>query len=396
MEKNALPNAGLYDQRAALQWIHDYIPMLGGDPAQVTQWGQSAGASSIMHHLIAFGGTQDPLFSKAILQSPAYLIMFDRDGYLEDTFKSFASLAGCDGKGLDCLRTADVATLQKANTNLALNALDGTFPVGVSADGTWVRQLASLELASGNYWKDLEGIILSHTSNEATLFVDGHLKTNAEFTTYIDQIFPPFAKTSGINDKIEQQYPAPDAPGSPYSNEVKRNEALVQDSSFTCNVRYLSDAYAGKNWNMQYSVTPAWHGTDLLPSFYDLNVGIAAFGGSVDIPLIPLFGGFADSYQSYMTSFARSGDPNTHRALFNIPDTIHWPKAIAGEEQLAGVLDANDSGFRYVSDGQTAASSCGFWRDVSAGLTAYGGYAPPGAVVQQSLVPMPNSPSSHF
>ncbi len=69
MESEGLPNAGLWDQRAALQWIQDYIHLLGGDPTQVTAMGESAGAGSILHHLVA---RETPLFSKAILQSRAY------------------------------------------------------------------------------------------------------------------------------------------------------------------------------------------------------------------------------------------------------------------------------------------------------------------------------------
>ena len=58
MEKEGLPNAGFYDQRAVLQWIQDYIGLVGGDKSQVTAMGLSSGAGSIMHHLTAFGGTQ--------------------------------------------------------------------------------------------------------------------------------------------------------------------------------------------------------------------------------------------------------------------------------------------------------------------------------------------------
>lgn len=35
--------------------------------------GQSAGGSSIMHHITAKGGTITPIFKQAIIQSPAFL-----------------------------------------------------------------------------------------------------------------------------------------------------------------------------------------------------------------------------------------------------------------------------------------------------------------------------------
>lgn len=149
MENDGLPNAGLYDQRAALQWIQDFIGLVGGDKSQVSAWGESAGAGSILHHLTAFGGTQDPLFSRAVLESPAYEFMFDRKGSLEQTFQNFAALAGCAGQGVSCLRAADTKVLSDANIALSEAATDGASPVGPSADGKFVRQLAPLELASG-------------------------------------------------------------------------------------------------------------------------------------------------------------------------------------------------------------------------------------------------------
>ena len=149
MERDGLVNAGFYDQRAVLQWIQDNIQLVGGDKTQVSAWGESAGAGSIMHHLVAFGGTQDPLFSKAVLQSPAFAIGYDRRGLMEDVFQNFTALAGCAGKGLACLRKADAATLQNANTELNKEGPEGTFAVGPSTDGHMIRQLAVLEYESG-------------------------------------------------------------------------------------------------------------------------------------------------------------------------------------------------------------------------------------------------------
>ncbi len=60
-------NLGLMDQIAALEWIRDNISAFGGDPGNVTLFGQSAGAWSIAIHLA--NARAGGLFHRAILQS---------------------------------------------------------------------------------------------------------------------------------------------------------------------------------------------------------------------------------------------------------------------------------------------------------------------------------------
>ncbi|KAL8684730.1 MAG: hypothetical protein Q9224_006164, partial [Gallowayella concinna] len=315
MEKNGLPNAGLYDQRAALQWIQDYIGLVGGDKTQVSAWGLSAGAGSILHQLVAFGGKQDPLFSRAVLQSPAFQLMFDRKGTLEQTFQNFTTLAGCAGKGVACLRAASAEALDRANTALNEDGTMGTFAVGPSADGNLIRQLPSLEFASGNYNKLPTSFIFSHVANEADLFIPLNVQTDPQFTTFLDAIFPPYSKANGVNAAIEARYPPVTTGSGPhnYTTERDRVKDLLDESSFLCNIRDLTDAYNGKNYNFRYATTPGLHGTDLLPTFYNLNLDLDLFGNDIPFPLVPGFGSFAQAYQSYLTSHARTGDPNAYK-----------------------------------------------------------------------------------
>ena len=62
-------NLGLLDQKMALQWVHENIAGFGGDPDNVTIWGESAGAGSVTMQPLIKGSQQ--YFKKVIAQSGA-------------------------------------------------------------------------------------------------------------------------------------------------------------------------------------------------------------------------------------------------------------------------------------------------------------------------------------
>jgi len=113
-------NAGLYDQRLALEWVRANIHRFGGDPSAITVIGESAGAGSIVTHLTSFGGVNGVLpFKRAVIQSPAIQPQVDA-AYYAQLYKYF--LAAANVTSYAAARQLTSAQLQAANAVLIGNA----------------------------------------------------------------------------------------------------------------------------------------------------------------------------------------------------------------------------------------------------------------------------------
>ncbi|KAJ1301042.1 hypothetical protein OPQ81_003462 [Rhizoctonia solani] len=113
-------NAGIHDQRLALQFIQRHIRSFGGDPHRVTIMGQSAGAGAVGLHLTARSAyPADRLFQRAVVQS-WYRSPFMVPAARKEQWETVANAVGCSTDSstvahtLECLRTVNPIRLMQA------------------------------------------------------------------------------------------------------------------------------------------------------------------------------------------------------------------------------------------------------------------------------------------
>lgn len=114
----AAGNMGLMDQSLALEWVKMHVADFGGNPDEITVFGESAGAASASYHMLSPMSSRN--FNKVIAQSGSALAGWAFDLEPEFHAKQIAQRAGCPTESLDgmvqCMKTMDAATVVDAHT----------------------------------------------------------------------------------------------------------------------------------------------------------------------------------------------------------------------------------------------------------------------------------------
>lgn len=182
-------NFGLQDIIASLRWMHDNIAAFGGDPAQVTIAGQSAGAIAV-HDLIV-SPLASGLFQRAIAESgmpdtapPIPLATAEAAG------EAFAK--SMDATSIEALRVMPAAEL----------ASRATGPMFVPIiDGVLIPEAPTRALASGQY--NHTPILTGLNGDEGSAMSPGYGSSDpAAFIALAQRLYGPAA------DRVRALYPA--------------------------------------------------------------------------------------------------------------------------------------------------------------------------------------------
>ncbi len=112
---NVPPNLGLHDQLCALNWVQQSIAAFGGDPDQVTVFGQSAGAMSINAMMVC--PQAKGLFKRAICQSGGDVLISSKTAVANVNNKALSKL-GVTLENLGVLHHMDAKQMTKGPDGL--------------------------------------------------------------------------------------------------------------------------------------------------------------------------------------------------------------------------------------------------------------------------------------
>ena len=155
------PCNGLLDQAMALRWVHENIAAFGGDPDNVTIFGQSAGGGSVS--ILPVMKEANRYFQKVIAQSGSTTLAFPVDcEAAQGKTKALLEYTGC--KTMDDIMALSEEELQKAYVEAV-----GKF-TSCPYYGTEVLPEAPIELYKKGYAKHIT-IMAGSTADEARLFM---------------------------------------------------------------------------------------------------------------------------------------------------------------------------------------------------------------------------------
>jgi len=329
-------NRGLLDLVAALRWVRDNIGRFGGDPGNVTVFGESAGAGAIST-LLAMPSAEG-LFRRAIAQSvPGTVFTPELAGSVTAAIAetagvpaTYQGLSGTDPKRLVDAQMNVTARMREFPSWGAVKLTDTPFSPVV--DGEVLPRAPWRALLSGAA-RDVD-LLTGHNRDEYRLFIaaQGRLGkiSDAETSTLLDHFAPAPDGPAGYRDA----YPKADA------NQLF--EVVFSDWLFRMPTLHLAQAHAASGGatflyelRAEAPIGPfgACHALDVPLIFGSPGLGIGAMLTGEQPPAG--FLALGDTMRREWIAFASCGDPgwpaygteNRSTRIYDLqPDVLSYPE----------------------------------------------------------------------
>ncbi|QIK77992.1 carboxylesterase family protein [Sphingomonas piscis] len=367
-----LPGSGTFgfqDQQAALRWVKQNISAFGGDPNNVTLFGESGGGVSTCAQVVSPKARN--LFQRAIIQSGTCSISWPKHAVgidlpagsffqpLSETEAlgvAAAARLGC-GDGSDAAR---IACLRKLPSE-KIASEGGTFTFAAFNTPTLPLD-PQAALASGKYHR--VPIMIGFTRDESRAMASGALLTgkpitDQNYTRLIGEAFGPKAGS------VLSRYPL-----QRFGDGASAWSAANTDRMFACPALYDALNLSSHNRTFVYEFADpngiglvpflptmksgASHSSEL-PLLFDLADGPIDLTNGKKIARSPVQEALAKTMIGYWTDFARSGDPNSSRKPT-------WPPfRRSGSRKVLVLAPGSD---RLRTTDAYSSHRCDFWEEM--------------------------------
>jgi para-nitrobenzyl esterase len=293
-------NYGIMDQQFALRWVKKNIIAFGGDPGNITIFGQSAGGSSVLMQLASPNAAG--LFQRAIIESAPKLRINSLTNALKNG-QAFTEAAGCKDQSANCLRNLSVEKILSLQPPYLNYGVVGDSVVPLQPGAAFATgKFDHVPIVNGVVKDEHAYMLALPELKKGPLSKAGYKKTLA--TINADAV-----------QKIVTAYPV-----AAYKSPSLAMIAAAEDSK-ACIVRKINTLVAVHGvpvyaYEFEDETAPsyfpkvsfpmgAYHTSELQFLFLGYKGGRGTFH-----PLSTAQGTLSDQMVGYWTNFARFGDPN--------------------------------------------------------------------------------------
>ncbi|XP_016311542.1 bile salt-activated lipase-like [Sinocyclocheilus anshuiensis] len=344
-DADAPGNYGLWDQHAAISWVHRNIRAFGGNPDNITIFGESAGGASVNFQILS--PKNKGLIRRAISQSGVALCPWAVNRNPRQYAEEIARKVGCptDSGMVACLRRTDPKTV----------TLAGNVNFSASASHPIVHNLALSPVIDGDFLPGEPETLFGNAADIDYIAgvndMDGHIFATIDIPSLNNALVStPVEDVRALSIALSESR-GPDAGittyeeytvnwGSKPSDKVVKKTIVDMETDYiflvpTQAALYLHSDHAksGRTYSYLFSepsrmpIFPLWMGADHAD---DLQF---VFGKPFSTPLgyFPRHRDVAKYMISYWTNFAQTGDPSKGES--SVP--VSWPEfASSGHQYL--------------------------------------------------------------